>query len=164
MFLKFYSGDSYSQTGFDINGAQPSASNPLGNPSLPGWTASGGLDWVGFMVTEFNSSLTLSYNFASGGATVDSNLIAPYAPTVKSLIEQVQQFSDSIADKPSIAPWTAENAVFGIWMGVNDVGNSFWLDNVTDLLDAVLDKYIDQIEILYQAGARQFAVLTVPRE
>jgi hypothetical protein len=29
------SGDSYTQTGFDVNGAQPSAANPFGNPTYP---------------------------------------------------------------------------------------------------------------------------------
>jgi hypothetical protein len=29
------SGDSYTQTGFDVNGAQPNAANPFGNPPYP---------------------------------------------------------------------------------------------------------------------------------
>jgi hypothetical protein len=29
------SGDSYTQTGFDVNGAQPNAANPFGNPAYP---------------------------------------------------------------------------------------------------------------------------------
>ena len=36
------SGDSYSQTGFNITGTKPSAAQPLGNPSYPGYTTSGG--------------------------------------------------------------------------------------------------------------------------
>ncbi|KAI9155446.1 Acetylesterase [Paramyrothecium foliicola] len=155
-------GDSYSQTGFDINGQKPSAANPIGNPPLPGWTASGGLDWPGYLVTEFNSSLTLSYNFAYGGATVDANLVAPYAPTVLSLIDQVKIFSDNLASKPSYAPWTEKNTVAGVWMGVNDVGNSFWLDNQPTRQGAILDAYFKQIKIIYDAGVRQFVLLTVP--
>jgi hypothetical protein len=158
------SGDSYSQTGFDINGQKPSASNPLGNPPLPGWTASGGLDWVGFMVTEFNTSLVYSFNLASGGATTDSDIIPPYAPTVLDLIDQVQVFSDNLASKPSYAPWTAENTVAGVWMGVNDVGNSWWFSNYTDVNTAVVDRYFEQLQILYDAGVRQFVLLNVPRE
>lgn len=158
------SGDSYSQTGFDINGEKPSAANPLGNPPLPGWTASGGLDWVGFMVTEFNTSLTLSYNFAYGGATVDADLVAPYADTVLSMIDQVQQFSDSIASKPDYAPWTAEKTVAGVWMGVNDVGNSYYSENSSETYVAVVTEYFEQLQILYDAGIRQFVLLSVPRK
>lgn len=159
-FISF--GDSYSQTGFDYTGTKASAANPLGNPALPGWTASGGLNWVGFMVTEFNKSLTLSYNFAYGGATVDATLVAPYTSTVLSFIDQVGQFSASLATHPSYAPWTAQNTIVGVWMGVNDVGNSYWVSNVNDLMAKVVAKYFEQLEIIYQAGARKFVLLSVP--
>jgi phospholipase/lecithinase/hemolysin len=159
-FISF--GDSYSQTGFVIDGAKPSPSNPLGNPPLPGWTASGGLDWVGFMVTEFNASLTYSYNFAYGGATVDADIVTPYDPSVISFIDQVQIFSDNLAAKPDYAPWTSENTVVGVWMGVNDIGNSFWLGNSTDVNTAVIGRYFEQLEILHEAGIRSFILLSVP--
>lgn len=157
------SGDSYSQTGFEITGEKPSAANPLGNPPLPGYTASGGLDWVGFMVTEFNASLTYSFNFAYGGATVDADIVPPYTDTVLSMIDQVQLFSDNLASKPDYAPWTAENTVAGVWMGVNDIGNSFWFDNSTEVNTAALGAYFEQLQILYDAGIRQFVLLSVPR-
>ncbi|WYZ43343.1 hypothetical protein EsH8_VI_001042 [Colletotrichum jinshuiense] len=159
-FITF--GDSYSQTGFNINSTKPNPQNPLGNPDLPGWTASGGLDWVGFMVTQFNASLTYSYNLAYGGATTDASLIAPYTSTVLSFIDQVTEFSRSLAPKPSWAPWTADNALVGVWMGVNDVGNAFWLSNREALLVQVLGRYFDQLQILYNAGARKFVLLSVP--
>jgi phospholipase/lecithinase/hemolysin len=157
------SGDSYSQTGFDITGAGPSASNPLGNPNLPGWTSSGGVNWISSLISEFNTSLVLSYNFAYGGATVDSDLIAPYDPSVKSLIDQVSEFSGSIAAGDDKV-WNEEDALFGVWMGVNDVGNTFWLDDVETVLGNSVDRYFEQLQILYDAGARQFVVLTVPRK
>ncbi|KAF3013731.1 hypothetical protein E8E14_006402 [Neopestalotiopsis sp. 37M] len=159
-FITF--GDSYSQTGFDINGTHPSAANPLGNPALPGYTASGGLDWVGFEVTKYNASLLLSYNLAYGGATTDASLVAPYADTVLSFVDQVGEFSASLAAKPDWAPWSADDTLVGVWMGVNDVGNTFWLSNMTDVLDAVTTRYIEQLQVTYDAGARNFVVLTVP--
>ncbi|KAF9878187.1 hypothetical protein CkaCkLH20_04225 [Colletotrichum karsti] len=159
-FITF--GDSYSQTGFNINSTKPNPQNPLGNPDLPGWTASGGLDWVGFMVTQFNASLVYSYNLAYGGATTDASLIAPYASTVLSFIDQVAEFSRSLAPRPSWAPWTADNTLAGVWMGVNDVGNSFWLSNREALLVQVLGKYFEQLQVLYNAGVRKFVLLSVP--
>jgi phospholipase/lecithinase/hemolysin len=157
-------GDSYSQTGFDVNQSKPSAANPLGNPTYPGWTSSGGPNWVGYLVKDFNATSLYSYNFAYGGATVNASLVKPYQPTVLSLIDQVQQFSKSIASKPSYAPWTANNSLFGIWMGVNDVGNSWWLENETALLGEIVSDYFEQVEILFQAGARNFVFLSVPRK
>ncbi|ROW03687.1 hypothetical protein VMCG_05353 [Cytospora schulzeri] len=156
------SGDSYSQTGFDVNSTKPSADNPLGNPPLPGWTASGGLNWVVFLVSEFNDSTLLSYNFAYGGATTDSNLVTPYDPSVLSFVDQVTEFSESIASHPSYVPWTAENTLVGIWIGVNDVGNIYWLSNVTDVLDAVISRYFEELQIIYDAGARNFFLLSCP--
>ncbi|KAL2174104.1 carbohydrate esterase family 16 protein [Thermothelomyces heterothallicus CBS 202.75] len=155
-------GDSYSQTGFDVTGTKPSASNPLGNPPLPGWTASGGLNWVGFLVSEFNTSTTLSYNFAYGGATTNATIVPPYQPTVLSFIDQVAQFSGSIASKPDYAPWNADNALFSVWIGVNDVGNVWWDPNYDSLLEEIMASYFGQLQILYDAGARNFVLLSVP--
>lgn len=161
-FITF--GDSYSQTGFDINGTHPSAANPLGNPDLPGYTASGGLDWIGFMVTEYNASLLLSYNLAYGGATTDADLVAPYASTVLSFEDQVNEFSTSLASKPDWAPWTSDNTLVGVWIGVNDAGNTFWLSNMTEVIDAVTTRYFELLQVTYEAGARNFVLLTVPRK
>lgn len=165
-------GDSYSQTGFDINGSKPSSSNPLGNPPLPGWTASGGLNWVGFLVSQLNTSLTLSYNFASGGATTNASLVAPFAPTVLSFVDQVAQFSGSIgASRPRPAyetpPWNSENnSLVAVWIGVNDVGNTWWMSEaeMDALYGQIMDSYFGRLQVLYDAGARNFALLGAARE
>ncbi|KDN66473.1 putative fungal cellulose binding domain-containing protein [Colletotrichum sublineola] len=159
-FITF--GDSYSQTGFNINSTKPSSQNPLGNPNLPGWTTSGGLNWIGFLLAQYNASLTYSYNLAYGGATTDASLITPYTPTVLSFIDQVSEFSRSLASKPAWAPWTAGNTLVGVWMGVNDVGNAWWGSNREALLVQVLGRYFDQLQILYDAGVRNFVLLSVP--
>ncbi|KAI3393192.1 hypothetical protein diail_4648 [Diaporthe ilicicola] len=156
------SGDSYSQTGFDVTGNKPSASNPIGNPALPGYTASGGLNWVGMLASQLNVSTLLTYNFAYGGATTDSKLVTPYDPSVKSFVDQVGEFSSSIASHPSYAPWTAANTLVGVWIGVNDVGNTYWLSNVTDVVTAVINRYFEEVQIIYNAGARNFVLLSVP--
>ncbi|KAJ4415804.1 hormone-sensitive lipase HSL [Neurospora sp. IMI 360204] len=158
-FISF--GDSYSQTGFDINGSKPSSSNPLGNPALPGWTASGGLNWVGFLASQLNTSLTLSYNFASGGATTNASLVTPFAPTVLSFVDQVAQFSGSIASRPAYAPWNSENSLVAVWIGVNDVGNSWWLgeSEMNSLYGQIMDSYFGRLQVLYDSGVRTFALL-----
>ncbi|KAF2114953.1 carbohydrate esterase family 16 protein [Lophiotrema nucula] len=155
-------GDSYSQTGFDVSSSKPSSSNPLGNPAYPGYTTSGGPNWIGYLVKENNASTVYSFNFAYGGATVNASLVKPYQPTVKSIIDQVGQFSSSIASKPSYAPWTASNSLFAVWIGVNDVGNSYSNANEIALLDKIFDSLFSQMEILFKAGARNFAFLNVP--
>ena len=80
----------------------------------------------------YNKSLILTYNFAYGGATIDANLVTPYLPTVISLTDQINQFLASYADKPESAPWRSENTLFSVWIGINDVGNSWSLGGDRD--------------------------------
>ena len=115
------------------------------------------------MVSLYNTSTVLSYNFAYGGATVDSDIIAPYDPSVVSFKEQVAIFSDNLVPQPDYAAWTADNSIAGIWIGVNDIGNSWWEATRDDIYDRVMAVYSDQLQILYDAGLRDFFLLNVPR-
>lgn len=112
------SGDSYSQTGFDPTLSLASSSNPLGNPTFPGWTTSGGPNWIGDYITQYNSSPVYSYNFASGGATTDAKLVTPFAPTVLSFVDQVNLYLKS-AQTAGFKKWNADDSVFAVWIGVN---------------------------------------------
>jgi phospholipase/lecithinase/hemolysin len=158
----FVFGDSYTQTGFDPKAAQPSPANPFGNPSYPGWTSSNGPNWVGFLTSTYNKSAILTYNLASGGATVDSALVTPYAPTVISVKDQVQtQFLPIYGAHPATASWTAKSSLFAYFIGINDVGNSWYLNNAT-LYDAIFATYAGLLDQVYEAGARNFLFLSVP--
>lgn len=158
----FIFGDSYTQTGFDINGTQPNAANPFGNPPYPGWTSSNGPNWAGFLATTYNASFIRAYNLAYGGATVDSTLVTPYAPTVVSLAQQIeQQFLPRYGSHPTDAPWTSKDSLFAFFIGINDVGNSWWLGN-SSLYDAIFTRYDGLLEQLYTFGARNYLFLNVP--
>ena len=80
------------------------------------------------------------FNLASGGATIDAALVAPYLPTVlcvrlnrqtircsevklnfSSIVDQVSQFETFLASKPTGAQWTSSNSLFAFWIGINDV-------------------------------------------
>ncbi|EPE08721.1 hypothetical protein F503_04308 [Ophiostoma piceae UAMH 11346] len=166
-------GDSYSQTGFNYTQTQPSKSNPLGNPGYPGWTSSNGPNWVGYLTTKYNASSLLTYNFAYGGATVDSDLVAPYKPTVLSVKSQVldEFVTGYTSNGPSKAPqapgapqWHGNDSLFAIWVGINDVGNSFsqGAAATATLNRRIFDVYSGLVNTLYTAGARNFVFLTVP--
>jgi hypothetical protein len=71
--------------------------------------------------------LVLTYNLAYSGATIDANLVTPYTPTVKSLTDQVNQFLASYADRTSSDLWASKNTLFSVWIGINDIGNSWTL-------------------------------------
>ena len=121
---------------------------------------------MGFLASQLNTSFTLSYNFASGGATTNASLVTPFAPTVLSFVDQVAQFSSSIASRPAYAPWNSENSLFAVWIGVNDVGNSWWLgeSEMNALYGKIMDSYFGRLQVLYEAGARNFVLLGAARK
>jgi hypothetical protein len=157
----FVFGDSYSATGFNVYGAKPCRANPLGNPDLPGLTSSGGLNWPGYLVTEFNTSMTYAYILAVGGATVDNSIVPSVVPSVS---DQVMLWTQHLGPKPAYAPWTAERALFAVWIGVNDIGNTFFLPGEEARLNQDLDRLFVLLGALYASGGRNFAVLNVPRK
>lgn len=156
------SGDSYTQTGFNVSLEAPSKSNPLGNPPYPGWTSSNGPNWVGYLTTKHNDSTLLTYNLAYGGATVDSALVEPWQPAVLSLSDQVKDLF--LPNYANASFWEAESTIFGIWIGINDVGNSFWggEEETGPLYEQIFEVYAGLVGDLYEAGARNFVFMNVP--
>ncbi|OOF96097.1 carbohydrate esterase family 16 protein [Aspergillus carbonarius ITEM 5010] len=155
----FTFGDSYSQTGFSTSSTQPSASNPMGNPDLGIGTTTNGPNWIGYLTTTENSSLVLSYNLAVGGATIDNSLVSAYAGDVSS---QVKLFEDVYSTKPTSAPWTSENAVFGVWIGINDIGNAFYNTDAETFTPKLTSRLQSLMQEIYDNGGRKFLFLNVP--
>ncbi|TDZ36739.1 Acetylesterase [Colletotrichum spinosum] len=151
-------GSSTTQTGFSVNGTAPSSKNPIGNPALPGWTTSGGLNWVGFAITKYNATEVLSYNLAVGGATTDNGLIPTYTTGIATFVDQVNIFYEAYVKKK--APWEWRDLLVGIWVANNDVGNSYAQSNISTLYPKVSAAYFEQAQRLYDAGARNFVFLT----
>jgi len=153
----FTFGDSYTTDGFNISAGV--------NSPVPGDTSSNGPNWVQFLGGTYNITDTKVFNLASGGATIDAALVAPFEPTVLSIVDQVTQFHDILAPKPVGAQWSSNNSLFAIWIGINDVGNSFGWTNVTSQAafhHVLMERLFSQVDILYQDGARSFLFLTVP--
>jgi hypothetical protein len=98
------------------------------------------------LTTKYNASKVLTYNVADGGATVDADIVKPYAPTVASLKDQVhKRFLPTYGKKPASAPWTSSNSLFSFWIGINDVANLIWEGNYSRM-DKVFDVYKGLIE------------------
>ncbi|KDQ12174.1 carbohydrate esterase family 16 protein [Botryobasidium botryosum FD-172 SS1] len=158
-------GDSYTQTGFEITGDKPSLSNPLGNPPYPGWTACGSTvaNWIGFVTVNYNTTKVLTYNFAYGGATIDAKLVTPYTPTVRSMTDQVNIFLSNVASKPSYAPWAPGNSIFSFFIGINDIGNSWYQSGDRGAFsDTLLNAYFALVQKIYDVGGRNFLFINVP--
>jgi phospholipase/lecithinase/hemolysin len=148
-----------------VTGDQPTPTNPLGNPPYPGFTASNGPNWVDYITVKYNNSLILTYNIAYGGATIDSDLVAPYLPTVSSIAEQIEnEWFPAYASKPASAQWSSDDTLFAIFDGINDVGNSWFngIPGTTTLNNEIFAVFHGLVDELYYAGARNFAFLNVP--
>ncbi|KAI2681469.1 CAZyme family CE16 [Penicillium roqueforti] len=155
----FTFGDSYTMTSFDIDGTQPTASNPMGNPALGTGTTTGGVNWVGYLTTVNNASLVLSYNLAVGGASLDNSLVNT---NVEDMVTQVASFETTYSQKPDIAPWTSDNAIFGFWIGINDIGWAWSSNDASVLIPKIMAQYKTQAENIYANGGRKFIFLNVP--
>jgi phospholipase/lecithinase/hemolysin len=149
-------GDSYSTTGSSVTGAAPSRANPIGNPEFPGITTSGGLNWVGQAIAKLNSSVVLSYNFAVTGATVDEALVSNESGT--GVDDQVALFGQYVA---KAGTWKAPNTLAAIWVGINDVGLP-WQVGEKPPIAAVLQRYRELLDNLYNDGLRRFILFTLP--
>ncbi|KAL2004213.1 hypothetical protein VTN02DRAFT_5356 [Thermoascus thermophilus] len=156
----FTFGNSYTTTGFNSSSTQPSAANPMGNPSLGQGTLAGGPNWVGYLTAVFNASLVFDYNLAVSGATINNSLVGGAA---RDLVYQVgSDFDAHYASKPVAAPWSSDDAVFAFWIGINDVGNSYRTKDPDVMVPELMDSYFGLVDELYGSGARRFLFLNVP--
>ena len=92
---------------------------------------------MGFLTTKYNTSVLQTYNFAYGGATVDSDLVEPYDPSVISMKEQIRSqflpgYTGDSPTAPSAPDWQGEDSVFAFWIGINDIGNSYYQSGSRD--------------------------------
>ncbi|OKL58861.1 hypothetical protein UA08_05596 [Talaromyces atroroseus] len=155
----FTFGDSYTATGFNYTGTQPNSFNPIGNPAFPGDTTTNGDNWVDFLITEYNTSLILDYDFAVGGATIDNSIVPAYLSTVASFVQQVNDRFAALSPAPA---WDSDDALFTIWFGINDISRGYDAQTWGNLSLTLVDRYFDTVQTLYDAGARYFLVMTVP--
>lgn len=133
----FSFGDSYTTTYSVPENTLPDVGNPMGNPSYPGTTSTGGPNWVGILTTALNSSLVLTYSYAYPGAIIDPAIFEPGLPGLLPLIDPIDgQFlaEGGAGSKPSTSPWTSENSLFSVWIGLNE----FYLTWAQDINHGVL--------------------------
>lgn len=124
----FAFGDSYTSTGFNISGTQPKSGNPFGDPSFSGKTSSNGPNWLEFLAARYNASEVMTYNLAYAGATTDAALAKPIFPKdARSFSNQVRDdFFPTYGSRGRVDAklrnvWGAEDSLFSIFIGINDV-------------------------------------------
>ncbi|KAM0542878.1 hypothetical protein ACHAPJ_012601 [Fusarium lateritium] len=175
-------GDSFSETGLSLNWTYartgyemrrfnrtsipstpgPRPENPIGSPEWPGKTSTGGNNWLTYLTANFNTTLTLTYNFARSGSVIDKKNIKPNPHNTTTFVDQIVHFNDSLGHRPDYAAWTAENAIGTIWLGTIDVMEAAKSRYGVDLLKVSNRRMFELILELYDIGLRQFIVMDVP--
>ncbi|KAK9476118.1 GDSL-like Lipase/Acylhydrolase-domain-containing protein [Lipomyces japonicus] len=162
----FIFGDSYSDTGFNVNYTLPNINNAFGNPNIHGTFGSNGINWLKYLATSYNSSIYYVYDFARGGATVD-NAIVTLHDYIPSFVEQVESmFLPYMTGTGQVASWSAQDTIVGVWFGINDILNSYLVYSEAQLEvvynQEIAKSYWSAIETIYKAGARDFFFMLVP--
>ncbi len=78
--------------------------------------------------------------------------------------EQVSEFQESLAEPPDNAQWSATNSMFVVWFGVNDLERSYYHNRQSSVNDEIFGSYFEQLDIMYNIGARRFMLFNMPRK
>lgn len=79
--------------------------------------------------------------------------------------DQVEsEFIPGYTGKSPKATWKGDESIFAIWIGINDIGNSYWNGaEATDALNAKIFAVISSlVDKIYKAGGRNYVFINVP--
>ncbi|KAK6354642.1 hypothetical protein TWF696_003782 [Orbilia brochopaga] len=129
-------------------------------------TSSGGPNWTEYLTGCFSGrpsdcAIPL-WNFAFAGADVTSALLTPHHDYSVQLVDQVAHY---LASADSVINLPRESTLVAIWIGINDVNDSYKWKNITsftDLYQADIDYLYGAVEQLYAAGYKNFLFMNTP--
>ena len=152
--------------GYSSRDPPPSAEEPLGIP-FPGLTCCERVDestnavtyepnWVGSLAKAVNAQRTPSDALRVLDYAISGDTIA------RMKLWQVRRefIPQAGTTRPSWAPWTATDALFVTWIGINDCTWSIRLAPTS--AQASFDDLFKAQTELYDAGARNFCLIDVP--
>ncbi|KAH9843218.1 uncharacterized protein C8Q71DRAFT_240572 [Rhodofomes roseus] len=93
----------------------------------------------------------------------DETIVAQSSSSTQSFRDQVNNFLSGYANN-SATPWTADDSLFTVFFGINDIGKSYYWTNETQHRTnaRVQASYFERLALLRSAGARNFLLLQVP--
>jgi len=129
----------------------------LDNPLIANTSTSNGPNWVEFLTAKFNTTTTLTYDFAISGASIPDGftdqILNIYEPKYSSLYD---------------SSWTGNTSIFASFVGINDINWCSLLFTRTpdvpfsECLPPRLDEYFFLMDNLYETGARNFFFVNIP--
>ncbi|KAL9132925.1 MAG: hypothetical protein Q9175_005897 [Cornicularia normoerica] len=99
-----------------------------------------------------------------GGATTSDDLVAVSNPNMHTFQQQVEQYYQPKASAPGCenTSWLADDAIFLVFIGINDVCRSYESDLAASNVPALLQAYFQYDDELHISGARNFLFVSVP--
>lgn len=127
-------------------------------------TASGGLAWGQFVAKATGAAYQ---NYANSGATVSNKIVSRYFDRIgrdfpSILEEQIPAFEADIASGKLYENRAADNTVYAIWIGTNDIGENAMLtdDNAPGTtLTTFVEGVWTTIDHIHAAGGRHIVLL-----
>jgi phospholipase/lecithinase/hemolysin len=165
-------GDSYTDNGrlsyYINNGGKAPPAGQMHDESFT--TASGGLSWAQFAAKGAGAKLM---DYAVAGAVCSNQVVARNFAYINRtfpaiLDDEIPSFEADVAFKSLYPHRTADNTVYAVWIGTNDLGaDAFLTDSqapgktISDFVDCVFTMF----DRIYKTGGRRFVLLnTVPLE
>ncbi|KAK3390221.1 GDSL lipase/esterase [Podospora didyma] len=159
-------GDSYTDNGrlgyYINNGGK--APPPGQYQSVTTKTASGGLSWAQFAAQGANASLL---DYAISGATCSNKIVERNFAYIKRsfpavLDDEIPSFVADVAYETLYPNRTADNTVYALWIGTNDLGFDAFLSDsqapettITDFVNCIWTVF----DSIYKTGGRRFVLL-----
>lgn len=130
-------------------------------------TFSNGPNWIDYLTVQYNQSYIETINLAAGGAILDDKPIGDVVytgnkspPTVEYQI--LDMFKPQYGQKPEYFPWTSDETLFAIFVGINDVARTWSRKDRGNVYDKFFATYRHVLDSLYLLGGRNFVLLNVP--
>lgn len=161
-------GDSYTDDGrlsYYINN-KGQGPPPGVYPATINVTASGGLTWAQYVARYTGANFR---DYAVDGATCSNEIISRYFSAINRsfpsvMDDEMPSYKADIAFKSLYPDRTAENTVYALWIGTNDLGwQGFLSDSQAPGTD--ISTYVDCVwsvfDSLYQTGGRRFVLFNM---
>ena len=104
-----------------------------------------------YAALEYNQTFIRAYDLAQGGSTIDRELVNPV----------YKKFTPHYGPTGPQNDWRASNSLFAIFFGITDLIVSFHELERTPV-EKVLESYHSYLDQLYEMGARNFVLFSVP--
>jgi hypothetical protein len=151
----------------------------LGNPLVANQSTANGPNWVEYLTTNYNTTVTLSYDFAISGVSIPDGfsyeILNLYEPRFASLFANSSSGNSSSSVGQHVTTsagsgisWNSNSSIFASWIGINDINWCSLLFSPTPevgflpCLTPRMDEYFILMDSLYNTGAGNFVFVNMP--